>query len=429
MPINYPTSLDAFTNPAGTDPTTNPDHAAQHANVNDAVEQLETKLGTGASTPTTTGHVLTVTGPGATGYQALGSVASGKRFATRVVAASNAHADSKAAADYVCDGVADQVEINAAIADLPANIGGRVLLTEGTFFDSAEVVIEKTGVMLQGVGMSQPDTFSKRGGTRIKAVSGFSSAQILRVSAGSNTANQTHVYLRDFGVDGDLVGTVHGIYWRAQWSRIENVSAWDCGGDGFRIEGFTGSQTLDCTYYSLNARNNTGYGMNFVNFGGDGQVLASTISSNGTGGVYCGGSSVQWVNCHFYSNTGYNFYVPSGAARVKIIGSKFEHATLDGIFIEGSQAIVEGCSLQGNGDTGEAECAIRISGTQALISGNQIIQETGDSSLSADTGIILTSTASTCFIVGNRLSGFTTMVSNAGSGNQARANFGLADFG
>jgi hypothetical protein len=41
---------------------------------------LETKLGTGASTPTTVGHVLTVTGAGATAYQAgaSGAIALGR---------------------------------------------------------------------------------------------------------------------------------------------------------------------------------------------------------------------------------------------------------------------------------------------------------------------------------------------------------------
>ena len=67
---NYPTSLDTLTNPTSADGLASPPHATQHADVNDIAEALETKLGTGASTPTTTGHVLTVTGAGATAYQA-----------------------------------------------------------------------------------------------------------------------------------------------------------------------------------------------------------------------------------------------------------------------------------------------------------------------------------------------------------------------
>ncbi|MCL0087725.1 polysaccharide deacetylase family protein, partial [Dehalococcoidia bacterium] len=54
------------------------------------------------------------------------------RTATIVVAASDSSPQSKAQADFVADGVDDQVEIQAAIDALPAS-GGRVVLLEGTY--------------------------------------------------------------------------------------------------------------------------------------------------------------------------------------------------------------------------------------------------------------------------------------------------------
>lgn len=50
MSTNYPTSLDSYTNPLSTDKLNSPSHADQHGNVNDAVEAIETRLGTGADT-------------------------------------------------------------------------------------------------------------------------------------------------------------------------------------------------------------------------------------------------------------------------------------------------------------------------------------------------------------------------------------------
>ena len=50
---NFPTSLDALTNPAGTDSVATVSHSGQHSNANDAIEALEAKLGIGASTPVT----------------------------------------------------------------------------------------------------------------------------------------------------------------------------------------------------------------------------------------------------------------------------------------------------------------------------------------------------------------------------------------
>jgi hypothetical protein len=54
------------------------------------------------------------------------------RSATLVIAASNSSAKSKAQADYVCDGTADDVEIQAAIDALPES-GGSIFLLGGTY--------------------------------------------------------------------------------------------------------------------------------------------------------------------------------------------------------------------------------------------------------------------------------------------------------
>lgn len=53
MATNFPTSLDALTNPASTDTVAAVDHAAQHANANDAIEALEAKVGINSSAVTT----------------------------------------------------------------------------------------------------------------------------------------------------------------------------------------------------------------------------------------------------------------------------------------------------------------------------------------------------------------------------------------
>jgi hypothetical protein len=53
MATNFPTSLDSLTNPATTDQLNSPSHAAQHANSNDAIEQLQAKVGVNSSAVTT----------------------------------------------------------------------------------------------------------------------------------------------------------------------------------------------------------------------------------------------------------------------------------------------------------------------------------------------------------------------------------------
>jgi len=53
MPTNYPNSLDSLTNPTTNDPVNDPSHAGQHANANDAIEALQSKVGTNNSAVTT----------------------------------------------------------------------------------------------------------------------------------------------------------------------------------------------------------------------------------------------------------------------------------------------------------------------------------------------------------------------------------------
>ena len=53
MATNFPTSLDAFTNPTAVDTLDSPPHDAQHADANDAIEALEAKVGVDGSAVTT----------------------------------------------------------------------------------------------------------------------------------------------------------------------------------------------------------------------------------------------------------------------------------------------------------------------------------------------------------------------------------------
>lgn len=49
MTTNFPTSLDALTNPTGASSLTSPDHAGQHTDANDAIEALQSKVGVNGS--------------------------------------------------------------------------------------------------------------------------------------------------------------------------------------------------------------------------------------------------------------------------------------------------------------------------------------------------------------------------------------------
>src|SRR5690606_21784694 len=84
--------------------------------------------------------------------QAISVLASGKRSATLIVAASNSSQASKDGADFVCTGTDDQNTINAAIAALPAG-GGKVLLLEGLYTVSGPINLV-SNMTLEGMGAS-----------------------------------------------------------------------------------------------------------------------------------------------------------------------------------------------------------------------------------------------------------------------------------
>ena len=76
-----------------------------------------------------------------------------QRTATVNVAASNASADSRRMSDYLCDGVADDVQIQAAIDAVAAVGGGTVRLSEGLYTLAAGLTSgERISIIGAGIG-------------------------------------------------------------------------------------------------------------------------------------------------------------------------------------------------------------------------------------------------------------------------------------
>jgi len=70
------------------------------------------------------------------------------RSRTKIIAANNSL--DKERADYVCDGTADEVQINTAITAL-AGLGGTVILLEGTFTIASSIILSNN-ITLAGQG-------------------------------------------------------------------------------------------------------------------------------------------------------------------------------------------------------------------------------------------------------------------------------------
>jgi hypothetical protein len=99
-------------------------------------------IGTAPLTVTSTTKVANLNADTIDGYQS-------GRSSTFTVAASNASAGWLAQADYITDGVADEVQIQAAIDALPAS-GGRIHLSTGTFNIAAPIEMNDHGIWIDG---------------------------------------------------------------------------------------------------------------------------------------------------------------------------------------------------------------------------------------------------------------------------------------
>lgn len=103
--------------------------------------------------------------------------------ATKVVAASDSLDPTRA--DYQCDGVDDDLDIETAIAALPAE-GGRIVLLEGTYILGATLDIAKDYVTIEGNG---PNTI-------IQGVTGFAT---ITISATADHITNRNLQIKNTG--------------------------------------------------------------------------------------------------------------------------------------------------------------------------------------------------------------------------------------
>lgn len=298
----------------------------------------------------------------------LGTDGSLKRAIPRVavvVAANNASSISKADADYVCDGINDEVEINAALASLPVG-GGKVILSEGAFNVASPILIQTDGTTVSGAGCGNMSTGSQGAvATKIQAVAGISTAIVL-VQTVANDKPVYGVTLRDFTVDGGLVGTnVDGVLFRSNRGLIEHVHTHLCSGNGIRLRGYsiaTGDSVNWNTYDTILAfcqsASNTLDGVQFDTGGTDCHLISCIIFSNGQDNFHMKAGSAQITGCHFYNPARYNIFFDSAGSRTKISNCKIEGAGQHGVYIDSttsgtSDIQITGCNFKNSGDSAD----------------------------------------------------------------------------
>lgn len=131
---------------------------------------------------------------------------------TKYVAANDAPATEKARADYVCDGVNDEVQIQNAIGDVRTTGGGVVLLSQGTFVIGATIFVNGDGdvdtsptIAIRGAGNYSTQLSADASGVTI-----FDISQIARVHI-----SDMGFYLSGAGHAIFTHAVDDGLYWRS----------------------------------------------------------------------------------------------------------------------------------------------------------------------------------------------------------------------
>jgi hypothetical protein len=305
---------------------------------------LATKLGTGAATPTT-GRMLA---GAATGGQSTWV----DHFdgPTLLVAAADAAASTRAVANYVCDGAGDEVEIQAALAALPA-AGGTVRLSEGTFALAGVLATSKANTHLAGSGMD----------ATILLVASAAGAVVNSVLIGLAHASCS---VRDLTVDGNKANnaaqtSMFGVRAGSTDGIIERVKVKNSAGTGFVAGvGSTGTRIAACIAETNAA---SGYLLRAASEAGVTLVDGCVARSNVGVGFACDFGPVMALGCLSLSNAGGGYSVTAtGVAHLLACDAALNSGS--GFYSEAPDTEIVGCQAYQNGAHG-----ILVTGTGARV--------------------------------------------------------------
>ena len=278
------------------------------------------------------------------------------RESTLVVAASNAATWVRAQSDYICDGTADDVEIQAAIDALPSGVGGKVMLSEGTFNLSAKVAVLRSGVTIEGQGKA----------TLLALASGVND-HVIEIGNGSTYFTGTWVRMVDIYCNGDNQSSGSGVHvYSAEDTHLVALGINSAHDHCILFEG-TGSRNSAYLYvsdcYLHDAGMNIIYCFNqaYGLITGGHNVYAGTgvnyagIATNSNGDHVINGGLFD--DCYF----GIRMY---GSSNTSIVGFQILNADASAILLDGSShsvSIGPGVIYQANESEAGGDC-IRLDG-------------------------------------------------------------------
>ena len=191
--------------------------------------------------------------------------------------------------DYLCDGTADQTEINAAITALPAT-GGEIVILDGTYNITAKIDVTKDNVSIRGNGNATVlkrmfDSSVKEGVITLTSRSGckIANLQIEGNKTSYTNSNNYGIYL-DSSNNNTVTGNTcnnnnSGIY-LASSSRDNAVTGNTCNNNNSGIYLYSYSSDNAVTGNTCNNNNN---GIYLASSSRDNAVTGNACNNNSSG--------------------------------------------------------------------------------------------------------------------------------------------------
>jgi len=214
------------------------------------------------------------------------------RSATKVVASATATDKQKADADYVCDGTADNVEINTAIQAL--GTAGVVRLVGPLFNIAARISLPYSGLVLQGDGQFSTYLYLVNGANdnviRIASATAKQGVQVRALAIDGNKDNQTDdpggTELRSgIFVQGSAGGAWYDLM-------FENLLVQNCRGMGISADGQSAAHVVRPVFRNLKLWSNGASGGNpadgmHVGYADDVTIIGVSALNNTDTGIAC----------------------------------------------------------------------------------------------------------------------------------------------
>lgn len=238
-------------------------------------------------------------------------------------------------ADYICDGVADNVQIQAAIDALSA-VGGRVLLLEGTYALAADITLDGEGQVLEGQGNS---TILNFGGAAI--------ANAITITANDvKVANLKAALVAGAGAGG----TRPNVIYASSVDRLVLDSLWIVGDTSVADDG---SQLRQNGIYLTNSDED--------------RVVNCRLEDNDRAGIYIRNSNNGLISDNVIQGNTQQGIRGQGCQHMTVSGNSVLDNTGSGMFL----AAFSFCTMSGNTVEGNGSVGIYLHGTiNATVSDN-----------------------------------------------------------